>query len=130
MNNDRDEPMAPIAGALISTKRDLERANLLSTKRFEGFGMKENNDPVERLRQLVKGKYQKRENKIVKHDRNQSGGAIPALLIPVIASVIGSLAGRVYDTIRDKIQGKGYDLPDLKTKQEKHDYVLKLIKHI
>ena len=61
MNNDRDEPMAPIAGALISTKRDLERANLLSTKRFEGFGMKENNDPVERLRQTYRSEHKEEE---------------------------------------------------------------------
>ena len=37
MNNDRDEPMAPIAGALISTKRDLERANLYLQRDLRGL---------------------------------------------------------------------------------------------
>ena len=41
MNHDTTEPMAPIAGKLIQTKRYLERdLKILPTKIFDGFGRK------------------------------------------------------------------------------------------
>ena len=60
MKRDKEEPMAPIAGKLISMKHNLEQAHLLSSKRFEGFG---SSDPTARLKQLVKSKYRNEERK-------------------------------------------------------------------
>jgi len=40
MQNDRHEPMAPIAGTLIKTKEQLEQSGLMSSMRFSGFGTK------------------------------------------------------------------------------------------
>ena len=140
MKQDPNEPMAAVASKLISSKRALKRSHLLPTKVFEGFGESgnasarndENLDPALRLREIVQAKYKnelKHDHRIINHKRNQIGGMLP-IFIPIIASVIGSLAGKVYDTIKEKIQGKGYELPKLKTKEEKHDYVLKLLKMI
>jgi len=57
MQNDRHEPMAPIAGALIKTKQQLEQSGLMDSNPFSGFGVKEDeeeltNDPVQRLHEL------------------------------------------------------------------------------
>ena len=38
MSHDHEEPMTPIAGKLIQTKKLLEKTGILSTKTFEGFG--------------------------------------------------------------------------------------------
>ena len=46
MERDHEEPMAPIAGKLIKTKKFLEKTGALSTKTFEGFGK----DPAHKLR--------------------------------------------------------------------------------
>ena len=137
MKQDPDEPMAKIASKLISTKRTLERSHLLPTRVFEGYGAnqddeEESSDPALRLRELVKERYKKelkRDHKIIKHKRDQSGG-FAQILVPIAASVLATLAGKVYDTIRDRIKGKGYDLPHLKNKDEKHDFVVKLLKQI
>ena len=134
----RDDPIGGIAAAnLISAKRKLEQTGVLDSKEMSGFGYKEDDessDPAFKLRQLVKSKYKKelkRDHKLIKHERDQSGGfAFAPVLIPIVASVLATLSGKVYDTIRDRIKGKGYDLPHLKNKEEKHEYVLKLLKHI
>ena len=79
------------------------------------------NDPTAELKDLVNEKYgfdrvkntskgsgHSKENKIL------TGGAIPPILIPIIASVVGALAGKIYDTIKEKIQGKRYSISSLK----------------
>ena len=132
MKYDTEEPMAAVAGALIETKKKLENLNLLDTKTFEGFGLNKHdtkliNDPTATATELVNetyGKSNNKENKII------TGGMIPPVLIPIIASVVGALAGKIYDTIKEKIQGKGYSIPSLKNKKEKHDYIMNLIKKI
>ena len=53
---------------------------------------------------------------------------IPPVLIPIIASVVGALAGKIFDTIKEKIQGKGIQIPNHKTMKDKHNYVLNLLK--
>ena len=92
-----------------------------------GFG--ESNDPAYRLKLLAsevenESKIQKRRRK-----RAQSGGLAP-IAIPIIASIVGALSGRIFDAIKEKIKGSGYELPKLKTKGDKHNYVLKLFKSI
>ena len=132
----RDDPIGGIAAAnLISAKRKLEQTGVLDSKEMSGFGCKEDeesSDPAQRLRDLIKHKYKnelKRDHKLIKHKRDQSGG-FAQILVPIAASVLATLSGKLYDTIKEKIQGKGYDLPKLKNREEKHEYVLKLLKHI
>ena len=59
MNQDNEEPMAPIAGKLIATKKTLEQVGVLPTTVFEGFGKEKqkSTDPAARLRKLVKAEY-------------------------------------------------------------------------
>jgi len=40
----QNEPMAPIAGTLIKTKKQLEQSGLMDSKRFSGFGNKEDEE--------------------------------------------------------------------------------------
>ena len=129
--------MGKIASKLIEKKEQLEKSGLLDSHKFSGFGAnqddeEESSDPAQRLKDLVKHKYKnelKRDHKIIKHKRDQSGGLAP-ILIPIVASIVGTLAGKIFDTIKEKIRGSGYDLPHLKNKDEKHEFVLKLLKHI
>lgn len=49
MNADEEEPMAKPAGLLIGSKEGLEKAGILSTKTFSGFGA----DPCLKLKQIA-----------------------------------------------------------------------------
>ena len=109
--NSRDDPIVGnLASKFISTKEQLEKSNLMDTKRFSGFGAKEDEegsesrDPVARLREIVKKQYKneervKKKNKIVKH-----GGFLP--LAPIGLAILGALAGKetsdVYDFLKKK----------------------------
>ena len=56
---------------------------------------------------------------MIKHKRDQFGGfAFAPVLIPIVASVVGTRAGKRFDTIKEKIRGSGYDLPHLKNKDK------------
>ena len=61
MNQDTDEPMAPIAGKLIQLKKKTgEQLGVLPTTKFSGFGLdteSERSDPTARLKALVEEKY-------------------------------------------------------------------------
>ena len=85
-----------IAGTLISTKRNLEKINVLPTKVFEGFG-NESNDPTFKLKQLINEKYKdeiKKENRIIRRNKHQIvGGAIP--LIPIAVAGLATIASKV-----------------------------------
>jgi hypothetical protein len=133
-----NEPMASVAGKLIQTKKALEKAHILPTKVFEGFGEEEeNNDPTFRLKQLAlkqtkllnKPSSKKRKMKIQK---SQDGGLLP--LAPILVGAIGALAGKVlgdiYSKIKDKITGNGFDMGNYKTDAQKSQQMKKLIKHI
>jgi len=43
-------------------------------------------------------------------------GASPVVLIPILSAISGSLAGKVHDSIKDKIQGKGLKSNETKRK--------------
>ena len=133
------QPMAPIAGNLIQTKRYLERdLPVLPTKVFEGFGTdedqeEENKDPTARLKALVKAQYKNehKHNKIVK--KQQSGGLAP-LLIPVgiaLASALGSkIVGDLYDFVKGKIVGSGHEIPKHKTKKDQLAFIKEIVNYI
>ena len=101
---------------------------ILPTTVFEGIGAQ---DPTARIKAFVASKY-----KIIHNNKKRShsadnkiitGGFHP-LLVPIIASVVGSLAGKIFDTIKENIQGKGIQIPNHKTIKDKHEYVLNLLK--
>jgi len=77
----RDDPIVgKLAAKLIQTKENLEKANLLDTRKFEGFG----NDPAARSSKMVYIKYYKKKKKTI-----QQGG-----ILPVVAA-IGTAAASV-----------------------------------
>ena len=128
-----DEPiLGPIASKMIETKMNLEKAHVLPTKIFSGMGKEKEEesdlDPCYKLRELVNSSYKlKNKHKI---NKSQSGGLNP-LIIPVITALISSLAPKIYDTIKAKIQGnkqEGKGMPILKTNKEKQNYVFKILK--
>ena len=127
MDRDREEPMAPVAGALIQTKESLEKAGLMDTKRFSGFGM----DPTARLKELVKQKYtiqdiEEKKNK----KRLQKGGVLPLVAIGTAAAgaVAGMIVGDIYEYIKKKISGHGYEIPNHRTRKEKREFMINLLK--
>ena len=130
--NSKDDPiMGKISSKLIATKKGLEKIGM-DTKTFSGFGAEEEiNDPVAKLRELVKDEY-KTESKHKKM-KTQKGGILPAL-IPVgiaIASAVGSkLAGDLYDFIKGKLTGGGYKVPNHKTKKKKVQFVKEVVNSI
>ena len=129
--NSRDDPiMGKISSKLIAAKEGLEKAGIMDTKRFSGFGAEEEiNDPVAKLRELVKKEY-KPEKKSDK--KIQKGGVFPLIPIGIaIASAIGSkLAGDLYDFIKSKVTGNGYKIPRHKTKKQKVQFVKEVINNI
>ena len=47
------------------------------------------------------------------------GFAFAPLLIPSLASAGGTLVGRIYDTIRDKLKGNGYKIRHKNLKEKR-----------
>ena len=129
MKQDPDEPMAPIAGRLIKTKESLEKAHMLPTTVFEGFG--EKSDPTARLKQMVEEQYiHKSQSKRTKRNKNQTGGFIP--LIPIGVSILGALAGKVigdvYDLVKKKLTGSGISMKH-RTIKDKHNFLLEFLEN-
>ena len=102
MKRDKEEPMAPIAGKLISVKKNLEQTHLLSTKRFEGFG---SSDPTARLKELVKSKYRNEERT---HSKQSLGlGPLADVALGALGAVAKELAVDLYKAVRKKLTGSG-----------------------
>ena len=121
MDQDTEEPMAPIAGKLIQIKETGEKLGLPTT--FSGFGKKEeeSTDPCYRLRSLVKEQY-KNEAKQENKKKVQKGGfLIP--LIPLATTALSALIAKavpdIYDFIKSKISGSGYKMNHKTLKDKK-----------
>lgn len=127
--NSRDDPiMGKISSKLIATKEGLEKAGLMDTKRFSGFGAEEgseNADPVARLRVLVQEQYKKDTKK----DKIQKGGVLPLVPIgiAVASALAGKLSGDLYDWIKSKITGSGMKVPYHKTKKQKIQFIKEVV---
>ena len=84
----------------------------------------DSNDPIYRLRKLAM-----KQNK--PFEKQQKGGfAFAPILIPVLASAASTLVGKLYDTIKNKIEGKGYKIPHHKTTRQKKKFLINLTKQI
>ena len=90
--------------------------------------LEKSQDPAYRLRQLAKKYNNKYENTRVSN-KIQKGGLAP-LLVPIIASIAGALVGKVYDTIRSKIKGKGHKMPNHITTKSKRKFLTSIVKYI
>ena len=114
MERDHDEPMAPIAGKLIKTKKS-RKTGALSTKTFEGFGK----DPAHKLRMEAL--------KTSKKNEKQKGGFVIApWLAALLLSAGVKVTERVVDFIADKMQGKGMKRPKTVAERKKLlSYLLK-----
>ena len=122
--NSRDDPIVGnISSKLIATKEGLEKAGVMNTKTFSGFGKQEeeSTDPVQRLRDLVKEQY-KNEAKQENKKKVQKGGfLIP--LIPLATTALSALIAKavpdIYDFIKSKISGSGYKMNHKTLKDKK-----------
>ena len=123
--NSRDDPIVGnISSKLIATKEGLEKAGVMNTKTFSGFGTteeSENSDPCYRLRYLVKEQY-KNEAKQENKKKVQKGGfLIP--LIPLATTALSALIAKavpdIYDFIKSKISGSGYKMNHKTLKDKK-----------
>ena len=130
--NSRDEPiMGPLSAKLISTKKTLEKSNLLDTRHFEGFGAsEESNDPVARLRKLAQ-----KENKIEKHSKSKTikGGIafLAPLAIGALSGLAGKFAGDLYDFVKSKLSsGSGYKIKKHKTIKEKVEFLREVVNNL
>ena len=132
-----DPRVADLAAAAITGKKWLEKIPYFGNKfsrKYSGFGNKPRinivdttNDPVHKLREIAK-----RQNK----NYEQKGGFLPAFLIPILASAGSTLVGKIYDTIKEKIEkkakdqeGKGVKLAH-KTIKQKRKFLMHLAKHV
>ena len=127
-----DDPVvANIEAAAIYAKKKGEDLGVLDSRKFSGFGKKpkinildDENDPVYKLKQIAM-----KHNKKYEGGTEQRGGLAP-LLIPILASVAGALSSKIFDLIRDKIQGKGYKIPNHKTHKSKKKFFINLVNQI
>ena len=135
MNNDNEEPMAPIAGKLIQLKQTGEKLGVLPTTKFTGFGTEEETvekaDPCKKLRELVQSEYSTKPKNNCK--KKQHGGVLPilpALAVGALTAIAGKLSGDIYDFIKGKITGHGVKVPYHKTKTEKIKYLKDFVNSI
>ena len=75
---------------------------------------------------MVAQKYGR--SSISEHKKKLVGGfAFAPLLIPLLTSAGGTLVGRIYDTIREKLKGNGYKVKHKNLKEQRH-FIHHLIK--
>ena len=134
MNNDNIEPMAPIAGKLISIKKGLEESGLMSTKTFSGFGankevQEEKSDPVMRLRQIVQKEYKNNNKKENKDRRIQKGGIAPllAIALPALGALASEVVKDIYGFLKKKLSGGSIKF-NHKNNAEKKTFLIELLK--
>ena len=121
----------------IRLKKLGENIGILPSTVFSGFGRKplinlrhekeeELSDPAYKLRKMVAQKYGRSSTS--EHKKKLVGGfAFAPLLIPLLASAGGTLVGRIYHTIRDKLEGNGYKIKHKNLKEKRH-FIHHLIK--
>ena len=111
-----------------------EENNIIDSKTFSGMGKKisfttksgkvvtfsKKHDPTERLKKLAGVSAPKKDKK--------KGGFLAPLAVGVLSSVAGSLAGKLFELVKEKIQGKGYSIDPELFKTDAHKKAF--LKHI
>ena len=81
---------------------------------------------------MVQTKYKKE----LKHDRKQRRGFLPAAIplaaigTAAAASLASKIVGDLYEYVKKRITGKGYKVPNHKTKKEKKQFLLEIVQNI
>ena len=93
------------------------------TKSGREINFTKKHDPTARLKALAGVGMCKPKN-----EKKKRGGMIP-FLTPVLSSVAGAIAGKLFDVVKDKIQGKGYMVdPELyKTDEQKREFLKRVL---
>ena len=124
----QDDPIVgKLASGFISTKENLEKADLLDSKRFSGMG--ENSDPTAKLKQLINDTYKKdkkKDKKVIK------GGMIPLAIVgtAIASALIGKITGELYDIVKKRLTGSGIKKIDYKTVEDKKQFLQDFISQI
>ena len=142
-----DDPVMGFATAkMIRGKEMAEKAGLLPTTTFEGFGEGEQEDeeddvdPTKRLKKKIKKLMKKPRKYLSRNSRRrrrmktmeQEGGLSP-LVIPVataLAPVAGDLLSDLYGFIKKKITGQGINLNSLKNKKDKTEFMIEVLRKL
>ena len=129
------QPLGTISAGIIKAK---EKVGVLDSKTFSGMGNnkisfttksgkvvtfnKKKPDPTARLKALAGISAPKKEK-----SKKQRGGF--AFLIPVLSSIAGALAGKLFDVVKSKIEGNGYKIdPELyKTDEHKRAFLKRVL---
>ena len=114
------QPLGKISSGLIAMKSAAEKANIIDSKTFSGLGVsfktkdgkivqfnkkEKQHDPTEKLKQLAFGAGIKK--------RKQKGFfPLVPLAAAAVSGIAGSLAGKIFEIIKNKISGKGYKIDD------------------
>ena len=130
----KEGALGKLASGIMYTKLKAEQGNIIDSKTFSGMGkvafttksgkvvsFSKKHDPTARLKKLAGIGKPKKEKK-------QKGGFLP-FLVPVLSSVAGALAGKLFDIVKDKIQGNGYsvDPEQFKTDAQKRVFLKKVL---
>lgn len=135
-SNTNVQPLGKISAGIIKAKELAEKAGVLDSKTFSGLGnnkvsfttksgkqisFTKKHDPTARLKKLAGVTNPKKDHK-------QSGGIAP-VLIPVISALAGTALGKIWDLVKEKIEGKGYSIdPELyKTDTHKRAFIKKVL---
>ena len=132
----KEGALGKIASGSMYGKMKAEENNIINSKTFSGMGnvafttksgkivnFTKKHDPTARLKALAGVGMCKPKN-----EKKKRGGMFP-FLIPVLSSVAGAIAGKLFDVAKDKIQGKGYMVdPELyKTDEQKREFLKRVL---
>ena len=104
---------------MIQTKENLEKANLLDTHKFSGFG-----DPAARLREMVHDQYNKKKRK------SQRGGILPivaAIGTAAATALASKIVADLYELVKKKMSGSGLRQINHRTKNEKKQFLIEFL---
>ena len=127
--------LGKVASAAMYTKLKAEENNIISSKTFSGMGQvafktksgktvtfTKKHDPTARLKAIAGVGICKPKKEKKKH-----GGFAP-LAIGVISALAGTALGRIFDLVKEKIQGKGVTLDSELYKTDEHKRAF--LKHV
>ena len=113
------QPLGKISAGIIKAKELAEKVGVLNTKTFSGMGNKtvsfvtkngreikfsKKHDPTARLKKLAGVGICK-----PKKETKKRGGIAP-LAVGVLSALAGTALSKVWDLVRDKIEGKGFKI--------------------
>ena len=130
--NSNVQPLGTISAGIIKAKEIAEKVGVLDSKTFSGMGNnkisfttksgkvvtfnKKKPDPTARLKALAGISAPKKE----KSKKMTGGFAFLPLLAPILASATGALVTKLFDVVKNKIEGNGYKIDPEIYKEDQH----------